>query len=361
MSDDELTPERAAALTAAVDIEAPPPDGEPVALVLFGTNQAASAQIAAARYHAGAAPLVIATGGVNRHNGIVEGREFARQLTGAGVPGDVIRVEDQSKDTWQNVELSLPYLREALALGLRLAVVSKWYHLRTVYCLATLLPEAAPFYAISWEPVYAAGTLVTRASWPKIPDGRRRVLRESQEVPRRVADGTYRAANKANGAWQLSWCPCLVSCAIGSEPRIGRTTDLDGSVLAARTFTVAGARLPSDLSHFVVVVRLVVSVVTQTGVPSRATRLRSPRTFAMASGLPGRRRNGRRQRPERRRSAPSGARVRGGRDGQDASSLAASHRVVASSLPAWAVTSPKRPARRATWRPATGPSRATWR
>ena len=203
MSDEELTPERVAALTAAVDIEASPPDGEPVALVLFGTNQAAPAQIAAARYHAGTAPLVIATGGVNRHNGIIEGREFARQLTRAGVPGDVIRVEDQSKDTWQNVELSLPYLREALAMGLRLAVVSKWYHLRTIYCLATLLPEAAPFHAISWEPVYA-GTLVTRASWPKIPDGRRRVLRESQEVPRRVAEGTYRAARKADGAWQLS-------------------------------------------------------------------------------------------------------------------------------------------------------------
>jgi len=203
MTGDELTPERVAALTAAVDIEAPPPDGEPVALVLFGTNQAAPAQIAAIRYHAGAAPLVIATGGVNRHNGIIEGREFARQLTGAGVPGSAIRVEDQSKDTWQNVELSLPNLREALAMGLRLAMVSKWYHLRTVYCLATLLPEAAPFYAISWEPVYA-GTLVTRVSWPKIPDGRRRVLRESREVPRRVAEGTYRAARKADGAWQLS-------------------------------------------------------------------------------------------------------------------------------------------------------------
>ena len=203
MSDEELTPERVTALTAAVDIEASPPDGEPVALVLFGTNQAAPAQIAAARYRAGAAPLVIATGGTNRHNGIIEGREFARQLTQAGVPGGAIRVEDQSKDTWQNVELSLPYLREALAVGLRLAVVSKWYHLRTVYCLATLLPEAAPFHAISWEPVYA-GTLVTRASWPKIPDGRRRVLRESQEVPRRVSEGTYRAARKADGAWQLS-------------------------------------------------------------------------------------------------------------------------------------------------------------
>ena len=203
MSGDELTPEQVAAITAAVDIEAPPPDGEPVALVLFGTNQAAPARIAAERYHAGAARRLIATGGINRHNGIIEGREFARQLIEAGVPGAAIRVEDQSKDTWQNVELSLPYLREALAMGLRLAVVTKWYHLRAVYCLATLLPEAAPFYAISWEPVYA-GTLVTRESWPKIPDGRRRVVRESQEVPRRVTDGSYRATTKADSAWRLS-------------------------------------------------------------------------------------------------------------------------------------------------------------
>ena len=42
---------------------------------------------------------MIATGGVNRHNGIVEGREFARQLTEAGVPDSTIRVENQSKDT----------------------------------------------------------------------------------------------------------------------------------------------------------------------------------------------------------------------------------------------------------------------
>jgi hypothetical protein len=88
-------------------------------------------------------------------------------------------------------------------MGLRLAVVSKWYHLRTVYCLATLLPEAAPFYAISWEPVYA-NALVTRANWPKIPDGHRRVIRESQEVPRRVADGSYTAATKTDDAWRLA-------------------------------------------------------------------------------------------------------------------------------------------------------------
>jgi hypothetical protein len=203
MTSDELTPAQAAVITAAVDIEAAPPAGEPVALLLFGTNQPAPAQIAAGRYHAGAAPLIIATGGVNRHNGIIEGREFARQLTHAGVPASVIRVEDQSKDTWQNVELALPHLHEALGQGLRLTVVSKWYHLRTVYCLATLLPEAAPFYAISWEPVYA-GTLVTRANWPKTPDGHRRVIRESTEVPRRIADGSYNAATKADGTWRVA-------------------------------------------------------------------------------------------------------------------------------------------------------------
>jgi hypothetical protein len=63
--------------------------------------------------------------------------------------------------------------------------------------------RAEHYGVIPVEPVNA-GTLVTRASWPEIPDGRRRVLRESHEVPRRVAEGTYRAARKADSAWQLS-------------------------------------------------------------------------------------------------------------------------------------------------------------
>jgi hypothetical protein len=79
--------------------------------------------------------------------------------------------------------------------------VSKWYHRRAVHALRTLLPEAAPFCAISWEPVYA-GALVTRDNWPKSPDGRRRVIREWQEVSRRVGDGSYREAVKTDGAWR---------------------------------------------------------------------------------------------------------------------------------------------------------------
>jgi hypothetical protein len=206
VNDEELTATQVAALTAGVDIHAPPPDTGPSALVLFGTNQDTPAQIAAGRHHRGLAPLIIATGGVNRHSGIVEGREFARQLAAAGVPASAVRVEDQSKDTWQNVELSLPYLREALALELPLVAVSKWYHLRAVYCLRTQLPEAVPLYAIGWEPVYA-GTLVTRDTWPSSPDGRRRIIRESREVPRRVAEGSYLAAVKKDGAWSLGSRP----------------------------------------------------------------------------------------------------------------------------------------------------------
>lgn len=122
MTDDGLTPGQVAALTRAVDISAPPPDGEPVALVLFGTNQQdAPVRIAAGRYHAGVAPLVIATGGINRHDGSTEGREFARRLAVAGVPASAVRVEDRSKDTWQNVELALPYLRERTRSGSRLS------------------------------------------------------------------------------------------------------------------------------------------------------------------------------------------------------------------------------------------------
>jgi hypothetical protein len=46
------------------------------------------------------------------------------------------------------------------------------------------------------------GTLVTRENWPTIPDGRRRVIREWQEVSRRISDGSYLPAHKQDGTWQ---------------------------------------------------------------------------------------------------------------------------------------------------------------
>lgn len=202
MGDEDLSVslEQFTEITKYVDIEAHPPD-EPTAHIIFGTNQARPASIVAERYHRGLAPFVIATGGVNRHSGTVEGRKFHQLLTECAVPDSSIRFEDKSVNTWQNVELSLPFLREALALGLPLTAVSKWYHRRALHALRTLLPEVEFFYAISWEPVYA-GAPVTRDNWPKTPDGRRRVIREWQEVTRRIGDGSYREATMVKGTWR---------------------------------------------------------------------------------------------------------------------------------------------------------------
>jgi uncharacterized SAM-binding protein YcdF (DUF218 family) len=197
---DEISADQIAAITTYVDVEAPPP-AEPTAHFIFGTNQATPAEIVADRYHQGLAPLVIATGGVNRYNGIVEGPEFRRVFLERGVPDTAVRCEDQSANTWQNVEMALPYLREAMRSGLPITAVCKWYHRRAIHALRTLLPDVDAFYAITWEPIYA-GTPVTRTNWSLTPDGKRRVIRERQEIPRRVTDGTFKEANLINGAWR---------------------------------------------------------------------------------------------------------------------------------------------------------------
>ncbi len=200
MIEDELTAERIDLVTSYVDVEAPPP-GIPAVHLIFGTNQALPAAVAADRYYRGLAPLIVATGGVNRRNGVIEGREFHRLLLELGVPEAAIRHEDSSTNTWQNVEFGLPYLREAVRSGLPVAAVCKWYHRRALHVLRTLLPDVDAFYAVTWAPVYA-GTPVTRSNWPHHPDGRHRVLREWREVHRRVADGGFKDVRLVDGAWR---------------------------------------------------------------------------------------------------------------------------------------------------------------
>jgi uncharacterized SAM-binding protein YcdF (DUF218 family) len=202
LTDDTLTREQIATITAFVDIQAPPPNDLPTAHVIFGTNQTAAAStVVAERYHCGLAPLIIVTGGVNRHTGIIEAEEIVSLLTANGVPDSVIRSEDKALDTWQNVKNIGPFLGEALDAGLSITAVSKWYHRRTVHMLKTLVPEIPAMYGIGWEPVYD-GNLVTRRSWAAVPGGRRRVMREWEEIPRRVAMGEFAAVKLIDGAWR---------------------------------------------------------------------------------------------------------------------------------------------------------------
>lgn len=200
MTEDVYTPEQIAEITEYVDVSTPTPTTE-TAHFIFGTNQTLPVDIVAERYRQGLAPIIIATGGVNRHDGIVEGREFRRLLIERGVQADSIRHEEQSTNTWENVEFSLLHLREALSLGLSITVICKWYHRRAIQTLRTLLPEAEAIHAITFEPVYS-GVPITRTNWIEHPDGKRRVIREWQEVQRRVADGSFRETNRVGDSWR---------------------------------------------------------------------------------------------------------------------------------------------------------------
>ncbi|GAB2865982.1 hypothetical protein GCM10022221_77950 [Actinocorallia aurea] len=196
MTEDHITPENAAAIAAEVDIHAPPPDALLTAHFVFGTNQLdVVAPLVADRHRRGLAPLIIVTGGINRHTGIIEGREFRRALVEAGVPSGAIRVEDRSSNTWQNVENSVTHIREALRGDLPITAVSKWFHRRALHALKKHTPELGAFYALGWEPVYE-GLPVTRSNWPDITDGSRRVLRERDELRRTTAP-----VRLLDGAW----------------------------------------------------------------------------------------------------------------------------------------------------------------
>lgn len=202
MLDSEISAEQAATITAFVDIQAPPPDDLPTAHFIFGTNQLAPVTaLVAERHKRGLAPLIITAGGVNRHTGIIEGREFRRALTENGVPDEAIRVEDTSVNTWQNVENAAPFIREALDSGLKITAVSKWFHRRTIHALKTHTAGLSGFYALGWEPEYH-GKLVTRTNWPTIQDGKRRVIREWEEINRRLATQDIIPTNLIGGIWQ---------------------------------------------------------------------------------------------------------------------------------------------------------------
>lgn len=196
----EVIPEQVPQITAFVDIEAPPTG--PAAYFVFGTNQTLPADLVADRYRQGLAPLIIVTGGVNRHDGIVEGHVLRDLLIERGVPKDVIRVEAESADTWQNVQNSATFLDEAVQLGLPVTAVSKWYHCRAIQILATVHPKTTPLHGLSYEPVYS-GAPITRDDWPDHPDGRRRVIREWQETRRRITDGSFVSLQRVNGTFAL--------------------------------------------------------------------------------------------------------------------------------------------------------------
>jgi uncharacterized SAM-binding protein YcdF (DUF218 family) len=198
--DETISAADATRITAYLDVEARP--AMPTVHIIFGTNQAAPAEIVARRYHQGLAPFITLTGGVDRHTGVLEAVEHRRILLGHGVPEAVMRHEDSSTTTRSNVDRALPFLHEALRSCLVLTAVCKWYHRRAIQLLRALVPEAPFFHAITWEPVYD-GVTVTRSDWWfKSPVAVQRVLKEWRVIPERLAAGSLQEVELVDGAWR---------------------------------------------------------------------------------------------------------------------------------------------------------------
>ena len=190
----------AARMTAYLDAEAPP--SEPTAHIVFGTNQPMPAELVARRHHAGLAPLIILTGGVNRQSGVIESVEHRRMLVGLGVDDGIIRHEARSLTTQANVELAMPFLLEALESGLKLTAVCKWYHRRTLHLLRRYLPDEPSFHAVTWEPI-VEGVTLTRSNWWLTSHGAAsRVLHEWRVIPERLAAGSLADVERIDGAWR---------------------------------------------------------------------------------------------------------------------------------------------------------------
>lgn len=102
-----------------------------VIVVLGGDGPPRAAQ-AAALYKAGAAPRILVTGSGDC-------ADIRRLIAETGVPPEVIEIECESKNTWENAVLSAPLLT---AMGARRAIlVTSWFHSRrALACFESVLP-----------------------------------------------------------------------------------------------------------------------------------------------------------------------------------------------------------------------------
>ncbi len=173
-------------IAAYLDVRTALPARADLAFV-FGTRHPEPARLAADAYARSIVPLVVVTGGRNRHTGVVEAHAHRDLLLRLGVPFEAILVENASTHTGENVSLAVPMLGARLDLAsLRSVVaVTKWYHARrAVMTLRRYLPAGVRYATLSYEPPE-----VRRADWYRGDEGQRAVMKEWHVIPDYLARG----------------------------------------------------------------------------------------------------------------------------------------------------------------------------
>lgn len=131
-------------------------------------------------YRNGIVPKILVSGGENRVTGIIEADVMASELVSLGVKSSHVLVENQSRNTLENVLFSRQVILERLGVQSfkRIIAVVKNYHSRRV--LMTLkkhFPSSIKFLPVTYE---TDG--FNENNWFETAVGREKVLSEFQKI-----------------------------------------------------------------------------------------------------------------------------------------------------------------------------------
>jgi len=156
-------------------------------IFVFGTRLPDPIPIAVDLYQRDVAPYIVITGGDNRQTGVNEARAHCDLLLKSGIPADCIIMEDRSANTLENVTFALPEIEKRLDLHLiqRMIVVAKWMHARrAVMTLKRHVPDGIRYHIQTYNPWG-----ITLENWRDLPEGRGRVLKNWENMPKYLAKG----------------------------------------------------------------------------------------------------------------------------------------------------------------------------
>lgn len=185
-------------ITEVLHVDAEPDQAD--VAILFGGRYLDPAHIAVDLFNHKVVKRVVVTGGLNRHTQANEAHTHRDILIGRSVPETCIVVEDTSTNTLENVLFLLPKLSAVVDLSdLRsIVVVTKWYHCkRAMMTLRAHMPKGIRYYTRSYEP---EGT--TRRDWFMNEQGRTRILKEWQSIPKYLKKGDIAEIQKVDGGYK---------------------------------------------------------------------------------------------------------------------------------------------------------------
>jgi uncharacterized SAM-binding protein YcdF (DUF218 family) len=159
-------------ITQYLDVTAPSEKAD--LLFVFGTMRPEPALMAAEAFAQGRVKHIVLTGGNNRFTGNNEAEAHLQVLLEKGAPREQIIVENESRNTRENVLFALPHLMKHLDLDSikSVMVLTKWHHCRrAMMTLKRHLPAGTRYYSLTYEQGAA-----TRSSWWTNDEGCRLVM-----------------------------------------------------------------------------------------------------------------------------------------------------------------------------------------